>query len=656
MFCCRVFQIRMHNLVKEEARPGRNGVGQNASLDQTQEQLPMKLCSGSSHAEQILQTLDSYRRDSLFTDVVLVMEGQEFPCHRATLSANSAYFRARFAGGLQEDGQETISLPETSASAMSLLLDYMYGGRIVIQEENVEGILKLSSLLQIPRLKDACVAFLEDQLRPCNCVGTLRLARSFGIAPLAERSKRCVLEGFAEVSHCQEFLQLDLEELTECLSSDQLAVPREEAVLEAGMRWVRHDAAARKGALKGLLQCVRLPLLDPVYFLEKVAMDTLLRGSKECLPLLQEAHKHHILGTGVSSQWSRPRRFMESAETILVIGGCAKRGRGKLPFVDRLHPDRGAWKLFCSVPGYTKSEFAACALKNDVYISGGHVDSRDVWMLSSQLKVWVKVASLRKGRWRHRMVTLLGKVFFLSTWLDSVDHSLLDIGIATFKKGGTRCSCVSVHMNSSHQCSCVKYRHLQYVEIRHGIYAVGGYDGFDRLSSVECYDAFSNSWMAVAPLPEAVSSAAAAPCLNKLYVIGGAVDDNTSTDQVQCYDPEGNMWSLQAPAPLSQWCINAVTLDDRIYVAGGLLSTIFSFDPQKDSWSELASLPGPLERCGVTACDGKIYILGGRDENGEGTDKAFAVDPETGLVEPQPPLQRCTSDHGCVTILQRVGR
>lgn len=61
---------------------------------------------------------------------------------------------------------------------------------------------------------------------------------------------------------------------------------------------------------------------------------------------------------------------MEVAETIIVIGGCHKRGLVKLPFVDVFRPDRGEWKLFCNVPGYTKSEFAACALKNDVYISG----------------------------------------------------------------------------------------------------------------------------------------------------------------------------------------------------------------------------------------------------------------------------------------------
>uniref|UniRef100_A0A8D2KSR1 Kelch like family member 35 n=1 Tax=Varanus komodoensis TaxID=61221 RepID=A0A8D2KSR1_VARKO len=363
------------------------------------------------------------------------------------------------------------------------------------------------------------------------------------------------------------------------------------------MRWVRHHGATRRGALKDLLAHVRLPLLDPVYFLEKVETDQLIQGCKDCLPLLQEARRYHILGTEVSSVRCRPRRSMELAEAIVVIGGCDRKGLLKLPFVDALHPESKQWKPLPNVPGCAKSEFAACTLKNDIYISGGHVASREVWMLSSQLNVWIRVARLQKGRWRHKMASLQGK-----------------------------------------------------------IYAVGGYDGVYRLSSVECYDPFSNSWAAVAPLLEAVSSPAVASCLHKLYVIGGATEDGANTEKVQCYDPQGNTWSLLSPAPFCQRCINAVTLDHVIYVAGGLLSAVFSYDPRSDAWREAALLPGPLESCGVTVCSGKIHILGGQDENGEGSDKAFALDVAAGVMEPQPPLQRCTSYHGCVTILRSTCR
>lgn len=61
---------------------------------------------------------------------------------------------------------------------------------------------------------------------------------------------------------------------------------------------------------------------------------------------------------------------------------------------------------------------------------------------------------------------------------------------------------------------------------------MGGYDGQSRLSSVECYDSFSNRWTEVAPMKEAVSSPAVASCAGKLFVIGGGPDDETCSDKV----------------------------------------------------------------------------------------------------------------------------
>lgn len=57
-----------------------------------------------------------------------------------------------------------------------------------------------------------------------------------------------------------------------------------------------------------------------------------------------------------------------------------------------------------------------------LFFLGGRINSRDVWMYNSQLNLWIRVASLNKGRWRHKMGVLLGKVrrdiMPLDVWLD----------------------------------------------------------------------------------------------------------------------------------------------------------------------------------------------------------------------------------------------
>ncbi len=42
--------------------------------------------------------------------------------------------------------------------------------------------------------------------------------------------------------------------------------------------------------------------------------------------------------------------------------------------------------------------------------TGGRINSSYVWMYNSQLNIWIRVAFLNKGRWRHKMTVLLGKV------------------------------------------------------------------------------------------------------------------------------------------------------------------------------------------------------------------------------------------------------
>ncbi|XP_069890765.1 kelch-like protein 35 [Dipodomys merriami] len=562
-------------------------------------------CAASCHAQRVLQTLNAYRLSGTLTDVVLRAGGRDFPCHRAALSAGSTYFRGLFAAGRPERGLAVVSVvPEsrgsgpTAAAALAVVLDYVYGAGVRLRaEDEAAAVLALAERLGVAGLREACARFLEGRLRAANSLALRRVAAAFSLAPLAERCGRVLRQAFAEVARHADFLELTPDELATLLADPALGVAREEAVFEAAMRWVRHDAPARRGQLRRLLEHVRLPLLAPAYFLEKVEADELLRACGECRPLLLEARACFILGREAGALRARPRRFMDLAEVIVVVGGCDRKGLLKLPFADAYHPESQCWTPLPSLPGYTRSEFAACALRNDIYVSGGHINSRDVWMFSSHLHTWIKVASMLKGRWRHKMVALQGQLF-----------------------------------------------------------AVGGFDGLRRLCSVERYDPFSNTWVAVAPLPTAVSSAAVAPCAGRLYVIAGAGQDGLNTNTVQCLDPKEDQWSLRSPAPFSLRCLEAVSLEDTIYVVGGLMNKIFTYDPDTDVWGEVAVLPRPVESCGVTVCDGKVHILGGRDDRGESTDRVFTFDPSSGQVEAQPPLQRCTSSHGCVTIIQSLDR
>jgi len=56
------------------------------------------------------------------------------------------------------------------------------------------------------------------------------------------------------------------------------------------------------------------------------------------------------------------------------------------------------------------------------------------------------------------------------------------------------------------------------------------------------------------------------------------------------------------------------------------------------------------ESSGMSVCNGKIFILGGRGENGEATDTILCYDPSTGIITGVAAMPRPISYHGCVTI------
>lgn len=58
------------------------------------------------------------------------------------------------------------------------------------------------------------------------------------------------------------------------------------------------------------------------------------------------------------------------SEVIVVVGGCERVGGFNLPYTECYDPVTGEWKSLAKHPEYTKSEYAVCALRNDILVSG----------------------------------------------------------------------------------------------------------------------------------------------------------------------------------------------------------------------------------------------------------------------------------------------
>ena len=61
-----------------------------------------------------------------FTDVVFVVEGEEFPAHKMVLATESEYFRQLLYGGMREASQKKITISGITPEIFKIVLEYVY--------------------------------------------------------------------------------------------------------------------------------------------------------------------------------------------------------------------------------------------------------------------------------------------------------------------------------------------------------------------------------------------------------------------------------------------------------------------------------------------------------------------------------------------------
>ncbi|KAL6100915.1 klhl6 [Pungitius sinensis] len=554
------------------------------------EGLPMELQRG----------METLRVNRELTDVVLCVQGHDFPCHRAVLAAASQYFRAMFCSGLRESHETHVEMKGLDSGTMSCLLEYTYTSQALLTNANVQRILEAASQFQFLRVVDACSDFLSKSLNLDSCIGILNLAESHALPALTSGVRDYITAQFSQVVQQQDFLELPGESLEAVLQRDDLDMKSEERVFEALMRWVRARQEERYPSLARLLSLVRLPLLEPAYFVEKVESDELIRRCSEAFPLLQEARHYHLTGREVVSERTKPRVKHFLSEVFLIIGGCTKDERF-ISTVTCLDPLRRSRLEVARLPITEMEdesqnrkwvEFACVTFRNEVYISGGKETQHDVWKYNGALDKWIRIESLTTGRWRHKMAVCGGKV-----------------------------------------------------------YALGGFDGVHRLNSVEAYDPFHNRWMKATPLAVGVSSFAAASFDRWIYVIGGGPNGKLATDRVQCWEPGTDSWELRAPIPIETKCTNAVTFKDCIYIVGGAMHAMYCYSPLSDSWT-LVTRPGERASCAIAACNNKLFITGGRDDKNQVISTVMCWDSTKGVLTEECVLPMGVSHHGSVTLMK----
>ncbi|XP_057264410.1 kelch-like protein 30 isoform X2 [Pezoporus wallicus] len=519
-----------------------------------------------SHAQGMLEGLQRLRSNPKLADVTLVAGGREFPCHRGILALCSHYFYAMFSGDFAESIAARVELKEVDAGALEMLLDFAYTGKVTINQDNVEGLMRTSSQLHFPTIQTVCSRYLRQQMDATNCLGICEFGESHGCPEVSSKAWSFLQENFEAVSLQEEFLQLSKERLAVYLSKDQLQVQEEQSLAEAVLRWVRHDPGSRAQFLPELLELAHLVLLPDQYLQNLLTTEPLIRDSDASKALVTRSR---TTGQSDAGAQNSPTSLQKLEEVLVVVGGrVLEEGEDE---------DRGL-----QMPA-TPRNFAFYNPKS----SGSRGSQNDTWSTTQAWcfcprdGAWKPIASMLKARTNHTSAILNGEIYVIGgTTVDVVEVERYD----PYNKSWCAISPALKYVSNFAAASCLSK-----------LYLVGSCAVKYNALTLQCYNPVQDLWSVITSpfIPKYLSAPRCATLRGLIYLIG----DNTK--KVHVYDPEANIWQKVQLLHTLHENGGMVALGDRLFVTGGHWKGMNGdyrvemevYDCTKDLWTREGSLP-----------------------------------------------------------------
>ncbi|NXI82399.1 ZBT8B protein, partial [Rhipidura dahli] len=122
-----------------------------------------------SYYTKLLGELNEQRKRDFFCDCSIIVEGRIFKAHRNILFANSGYFRALLVHYIQDSGRHsTASLDIVTSEAFSVILDFLYSGKLDLCGDNVIEVMSAASYLQMTDVVNFCKSYIRSSLDICR--------------------------------------------------------------------------------------------------------------------------------------------------------------------------------------------------------------------------------------------------------------------------------------------------------------------------------------------------------------------------------------------------------------------------------------------------------------------------------------------------------
>ena len=307
-------------------------------------------------------------------------------------------------------------------------------------------------------------------------------------------------------------------------------------------------------------------------------------------------------GPGAGKPWKNLYAFDTNAETTL-----------------------GAWTTGALLPN-TLYYPQAIVTKNRVYLLGGFTDhsySSTTYTApinpDGTLGAWTTGTSLPATIACSQAIVTKNRVYLLGGIIDNSYSSTTYT--APINPDGT----LGAWTTATSLPATVGYS--QAIVTNNRVYLLGGYSNGSDSSTVYTApinpDGTLGTWTTSDSLPVAVSYSQAIVTKNRVYLLGGAIDDSYSADVYTApINPDGTLgaWTTSASLPAAVADSQAIVTKNRVYLLGGTIDDSYSADVYTapinpdgilGAWTTAGSLPATVASSQTIVTKNRVYLLGG---------------------------------------------
>ena len=155
----------------------------------------------------------------------------------------------------------------------------------------------MADFFVMPSLKEASSKYVSQTLSSSNSLTVYYSAVRHHCPELQKQARDFAFANFVSVTESEDFLNLDIEQVEEWISSDEIKVKGEEEVFQVILKWVQRNDLKKGRRFFELFRHVRIVYLSRNFVFNVILHHPLVKDNETCTAFVLHAMKEVSSGT-----------------------------------------------------------------------------------------------------------------------------------------------------------------------------------------------------------------------------------------------------------------------------------------------------------------------------------------------------------------------